>query len=61
MQTTSVSLLDRLANAADNEDWQKLLLIYRPFIFQVVSGYPSRKKKERNWFDVDLAGQSCFP
>jgi RNA polymerase sigma-70 factor, ECF subfamily len=41
MQTTSVSLLERLAKSPDNDDWQKLLLIYRPFIFSIVSGYPS--------------------
>ncbi len=41
MQTTSVSLLERLAKSPGNDDWQKLLLIYRPFIFSIVSGYPS--------------------
>ena len=40
METTSVSLLERLASSGENADWQKLLLIYRPFIQNVVSGYP---------------------
>lgn len=41
MQTTSISLLERLAHSADNDDWQKLLLIYRPFILNIVRGYPA--------------------
>jgi RNA polymerase sigma-70 factor (ECF subfamily) len=41
MQTTSISLLERIASSGDNDDWQKLLLIYRPFILNVVSGYPA--------------------
>ena len=40
MQTTSVSLLERLANSGEDADWQKLLTIYRPFIEKVVKGYP---------------------
>ncbi|MCA9192661.1 MAG: sigma-70 family RNA polymerase sigma factor [Planctomycetales bacterium] len=40
MQTTSVSLLDRLASAGENSDWQRLLQIYRPFVFAVVKSYP---------------------
>ena len=40
MQTTSVSLLERLANSGDDADWQRLLTIYRPFIEKVVKGYP---------------------
>jgi RNA polymerase sigma-70 factor, ECF subfamily len=40
MHTTSLSLLDRLANNRDDADWQKLMLIYRPFIDRVVRGYP---------------------
>lgn len=40
MQTTSVSLLERLANTGADADWQKLLSIYRPFIEKVVKGYP---------------------
>ncbi len=41
MHTTSVSLLERLAQAGDEADWQKLIIIYRPFIEKVVLGYPS--------------------
>ena len=41
VQSTSVSLLDRLARSGDNSDWQKLLVIYRPFIEHVVRGYPA--------------------
>ena len=40
MQTTSLSLLDRLAAAGDNSDWQRLIQIYRPFVEQVARGYP---------------------
>ena len=40
MQTTSVSLLERLASSGADADWQKLLTIYRPFIEKVVEGYP---------------------
>lgn len=41
MHTTSVSLLERLAQSGDDADWQKLIIIYRPFIEKVVLGYPS--------------------
>ncbi len=41
MQTTSVSLLERLAHSGADADWQKLLTIYRPFIEKVVKGYPA--------------------
>lgn len=41
MQGTSISLLGRLANSGSNDDWQKLLAIYRPFITNVVRGYPT--------------------
>jgi RNA polymerase sigma-70 factor, ECF subfamily len=40
MVTTSVSLLERLAASGDDEDWRKLLQIYRPFIEKVVQSYP---------------------
>ncbi len=40
MQTTSVSLLQRLAKTGEDADWQKLLTIYRPFIERVVNSYP---------------------
>jgi len=40
MQTTSVSLLDRLGNSATDRDWQRLLEIYRPFIRSVTRAYP---------------------
>jgi RNA polymerase sigma-70 factor (ECF subfamily) len=38
--TTSISLLDRLALGADDADWKRLLTIYRPFIEQHVRTYP---------------------
>ncbi|MEM9365748.1 MAG: sigma-70 family RNA polymerase sigma factor [Planctomycetota bacterium] len=41
MNTTSISLLDRLAGDGTDHDWQRLLLIYRPFVDSVVRGYPS--------------------
>ena len=41
MHTTSVSLLDRLAQNGENADWQRMLSIYRPFIEKVVRGYPT--------------------
>lgn len=41
MHTTSVSLLERLAKSGSDADWQKLIIIYRPFIEKVVRGYPS--------------------
>lgn len=41
MDSTSLSLLDRIANQGDNTDWQKLLSIYQPFIQSVVKSYPS--------------------
>ena len=41
MQTTSASLLERLASTGDNSDWMNLLVIYRPFIERVAKGYPS--------------------
>ncbi len=41
METTSLSLLKRLADSGDDADWQKLLTIYKPFICKVVQGYPA--------------------
>ncbi len=41
MQTTSASLLERLASTGDNADWMNLLVIYRPFIERVAKSYPS--------------------
>jgi RNA polymerase sigma-70 factor, ECF subfamily len=38
--TTSLTLLERLARGGDNDDWQRLLEIYKPFIKQRVSTYP---------------------
>ncbi len=38
--TTSLTLLERLARDGDNADWQRLLEIYKPFIKQRVSTYP---------------------
>lgn len=40
MQETSLSLLQRLATGTDDSDWQRMMTIYRPFIFQRVSTYP---------------------
>lgn len=40
MQTTSVSLLERLARAGDEADWQKLIAVYKPFIEGVIRSYP---------------------
>jgi RNA polymerase sigma-70 factor, ECF subfamily len=40
VQTTSVSLLQRIANdGGGNEDWQRLLTLYRPFILHQVRSY----------------------
>ncbi|WP_184300515.1 RNA polymerase sigma factor [Aporhodopirellula rubra] len=41
METTSVSLLDRIANDGENSDWAKLFSIYRPFVASVVNRYPA--------------------
>lgn len=41
MNTTSISLLDRLAGEGGDSDWQRLLVVYRPFVTGVVSRYPS--------------------
>ena len=41
METTSLSLLRRLAESGEGEDWQTLLLIYKPFIQKVVMSYPA--------------------
>ena len=40
MQETSNTLLQRLVAGSDDADWQRMLTIYRPFIFQRVSTYP---------------------
>ena len=40
MQETSNTLLQRIATDCKDEDWQKLLTIYKPFIFHRVSTYP---------------------
>jgi len=40
MQETSLSLLQRLATDQNDSDWQRMMSIYRPFIFQRVSTYP---------------------
>lgn len=40
MYETSVSLLQRIATGGDDDDWQKLIEIYRPFIHRHVSTYP---------------------
>ena len=40
MQETSLSLLQRLAADQNDSDWQRMMSIYRPFIFQRVSTYP---------------------
>ncbi|WP_372721323.1 sigma-70 family RNA polymerase sigma factor [Novipirellula sp.] len=41
MDTTSLSLMDRLAANGHDRDWQRLLLVYRPFIESVVRSYPA--------------------
>ena len=38
--TTSISLLGRIADQGDNSAWTRLLEIYRPFIRQRVAAYP---------------------
>lgn len=40
MLDTSVSLLERIASRNQDEDWERLLSIYRPFIDQQVRRYP---------------------
>lgn len=40
MNTTSISLLDRLAANGEDADWQRLLFVYQPFVANVVRGYP---------------------
>jgi RNA polymerase sigma-70 factor (ECF subfamily) len=40
MQETSLSLLNRLANEGRDTDWQRMINIYRPFMFQRISTYP---------------------
>ena len=40
MEETSLSLLQRLATDQNDSDWQRMMTIYRPFIFQRVSTYP---------------------
>ncbi len=41
METTSVSLLQRIAanGGGSNDDWQRLLTVYKPFILQQVRSY----------------------
>lgn len=41
MNVTSVSLLERVANEGKSDDWQRVLLIYRPFIDSVIRSYPA--------------------
>lgn len=40
MQETSISLLERIADQGNDDDWQRLLDIYRPFMYQRISTYP---------------------
>ncbi len=40
MQETSISLLKRIADEGTDDDWQRLLEIYRPFMYQRISTYP---------------------
>ena len=40
MLDTSVSLLERIASRNQEEDWNRLLSIYRPFLDQQVRRYP---------------------
>lgn len=41
MQETSLSLLQRLASDRNDADWQRMLAIYRPFMFQRIATYPA--------------------
>lgn len=41
MQETSLSLLQRLATDRNDSDWQRLIAIYRPFMFQRIATYPA--------------------
>jgi RNA polymerase sigma-70 factor (ECF subfamily) len=40
MQETSISLLKRIAEDGNDDDWQQLIRIYRPFMYQRISTYP---------------------
>ncbi len=40
MQETSISLLKRIADEGQDDDWQELINIYRPFMYQRISTYP---------------------
>ena len=40
MQETSISLLQRIADEGKDDDWQRLIEIYRPFMYQRISTYP---------------------
>ena len=40
MQETSISLLNRIAKGGHDDDWQQLITIYRPFMYQRISSYP---------------------
>ncbi|MCA9214824.1 MAG: sigma-70 family RNA polymerase sigma factor [Planctomycetales bacterium] len=41
MQTTSPTLLQRLANGADDESWTRFIEIYKPLILAVIRTFPS--------------------
>lgn len=40
MQETSISLLERIADDGKDDDWRRLIEIYRPFMYQRISSYP---------------------
>ncbi|XZE53152.1 RNA polymerase sigma factor [Planctomycetaceae bacterium SH139] len=40
MQETSISPLKRIAGGGSDADWQRLIQIYRPFMYQHISAYP---------------------
>ena len=40
MESTSISLLDRIARSGDDAAWSKLTDVYRPFIQGVIRTYP---------------------
>ena len=40
MQETSLSLLERLASDASDNDWRRMMSIYRPLMFHRISTYP---------------------
>ncbi|WP_158222518.1 RNA polymerase sigma factor [Rhodopirellula sp. MGV] len=48
MQETSISLLQRIADDASDDDWKRLIEIYRPFMYQRISSYPILVNQSEN-------------